>query len=101
MTVQVAKVPEHAPPHPEKAYPAAGVCVRVTDVPEEYDAVQVKPQLIPDGTPDTEPPVEELTVSVSITGAGLEPLPEPPPPPPQAAFSKTMATARLRKKTRR
>jgi hypothetical protein len=86
VTVQVVEVPEHPPPHPEKAYPGVGVSVNITEVPEEYDAVQVEPQLIPDGAPDTEPPVEALTVSTAITGFGLETLAELPL---QAALSKT------------
>jgi len=57
-------------------------------VPEEYDAVQVEPQLIPDGAPDTDPPVEVLTVSTLVNGIGLGTPPEELPP--QAVLSKTM-----------
>jgi len=32
-TVQLAFVPVHAPLQPEKAYPVAGVAVKLTDVP--------------------------------------------------------------------
>ena len=99
----MVKVPEHAPPHPEKAYPGNGVSVSVTEVPEEYDAVQVEPQLIPDGALDTEPPVEVLTVSTLINGGGLGAPPEELPP--QAVLSKTMTISMhskaLLKKTRR
>jgi hypothetical protein len=42
-------IPEHAPDHPVKVDPDAGVAVRVTLVPELNFAVQVDPQLIPEG----------------------------------------------------
>jgi hypothetical protein len=45
--VQVVLVPEHAPPHPEKVLPPAGVAVRVTLVLDARLAEQVVPQEMP------------------------------------------------------
>jgi hypothetical protein len=60
-TVQ-APVPLHAPLQPVKAEPASGVAVRVTAVPEAYDAEQVGPQSIPAEELVTVPvPVPDLT----------------------------------------
>lgn len=42
-------VPEQAPDQPENVSLAAGVAVRVTEVPAPKDALQVGPQLIPAG----------------------------------------------------
>ena len=41
--------PEHAPLQPVKVEPAAGVAVSVTVAPSAKDALQVAPQLIPEG----------------------------------------------------
>jgi hypothetical protein len=45
----VVPVPEHPPDHPVNVEPAAGEPVRVTTVPWLYVAVQLVPQLIPEG----------------------------------------------------
>jgi hypothetical protein len=42
-------IPAHAPDQPVKVEPEAGVALRVTLVPEANFAVQVDPQLIPEG----------------------------------------------------
>jgi hypothetical protein len=61
-------VPEHAPVHPAKAEPAAGVGVRVTTEPLAKLAAQVVPQLIPAGTLTTEPVPAPDVVTVSVPG---------------------------------
>jgi hypothetical protein len=50
-----AAVPVQAPVHPAKEEPAAAVAVRVTAVPLGKLAVQVEPQLIPEGVLVTVP----------------------------------------------
>lgn len=75
-------VPEHAPVHPEKTDPVAGVAVSVTAVPELKVAVQVEPQLTPAGAEETVPvpvpcfatvseklAVEALKVAVTLAAA--------------------------------
>lgn len=63
-TVQVP-VPLQAPLHPANADPEAGDAVSTTDAPDVYDALQLLPQLIPDGLDVTVPlPVPDFaTVS--------------------------------------
>jgi len=51
-------VPEQAPHQPPKVEPPAGDCVRVTLVPLGKLALQVEPQLMPDG--------EDVTVPVPL-----------------------------------
>jgi hypothetical protein len=46
-TVHVALAPEQLPPQPVNVEPVVAAAVRVTDVPEVYEATQVPPQLIP------------------------------------------------------
>jgi hypothetical protein len=73
-TVHVGAVPEHAPPQPLKVAPAAGVAVRVTDVPAWAFALQDAaplPQLIP----------EPVTLPLPLTETESRKV-EPPPPPP-------------------
>jgi len=64
--VHVLELPEQAPPQPVKVWLAPGVAVRVTDVPDEYAALQfapVLPQLIPLGLELTSP----LPVTVVVS----------------------------------
>jgi hypothetical protein len=49
VTMQVP-VPLHAPPHPAKVEPPAGAAVNITCVPDWKLALQMDPQLIPDGS---------------------------------------------------
>jgi len=71
LTVHVP-VPAQPPPlQPEKIEPVFAVAVRVTDVPYANEAVQVEPQLIPEGELVIVPaPVPALlTVKVWLLGA--------------------------------
>jgi hypothetical protein len=68
VTVQVP-APEHAPDHPLKLEPGAGVAVRATEVPCEKAYEQVEPQLMPDGALVTVPLPDLETVRV--WGEGL------------------------------
>jgi len=63
-TVQPA-VPLQAPPQPEKLDPDAGLAVRVIFVPELKFAVQVFPQLMPDGLLLTLPVPDPESCTVS------------------------------------
>lgn len=56
-------VPEHAPVQPLNVYPAFGVAVRVTEVPEVYEYEQVAPQEIPEGDDVIVPLPPLVTVS--------------------------------------
>jgi hypothetical protein len=62
VTVQVP-VPLQSPDHPTNVDPAAGVAVRVTEVPLLKIALHTEPQLIPGGLLVTVPLPETLTVS--------------------------------------
>ena len=64
-TVQTAAVPEHAPDQPANEFPLTGVAVSVTDVPVLKLAVQVCPQLIPEGELLMVPPGEPVTETLS------------------------------------
>jgi|SRR6266496_2556950 len=66
-------VPEHALPHPEKVEPESGAAISVTAVPCAKVALQVAPQLMPDGALETvpEPVPALLTVSVKFVGPGV------------------------------
>jgi hypothetical protein len=75
-------VPEQAPDHPAKVEPAAGAAVSVTVVPLSKFAVQVLPQLIPEGVLVTVPEPSPLACTVSCTEVGPEG--EVIDPPPQA-----------------
>jgi hypothetical protein len=85
VTVQVVEVPEHAPPQPEKAYPSAGVSVRIIELPCVYDALQVEPQFMPEGALAMAPPLVALTVSAGVEVAGVTEVK----PPPHAVVKKT------------
>lgn len=77
-------VPVHAPDHPANNDPPLPVAVKLTPAPVLNMAVQVCPQLMPDGLLLIVPvPVPELiTVNCIVVGAVLPPpLPEPLPEP--------------------
>lgn len=60
-TKHVPDVPLHAPLQPEKVEPAEAMADRVTVVPDAKEALQVLPQLMPDGLDVTVPlPVPAL-----------------------------------------
>jgi hypothetical protein len=59
-----APVPVHAPVHPAKVQPDAGVAVSDTAVPTAKPEEQTWPQLIPAGRLTTEPLPDLFTVSV-------------------------------------
>jgi hypothetical protein len=63
VTVQPA-VPLQAPDHPANVLPLAGAAVRVTEEPEENEAEQVEPQLIP--------PVVDVTVPLPVPDLATE-----------------------------
>lgn len=63
-TVQVP-VPLHAPDQPANVEPELGAAVSVTDVPLEKLALQVVPQLMPDGLLVTAPAPVPLFVTVT------------------------------------
>ena len=69
VTLQVL-VPLHAPLHPVKTKPVVGAAVKVTEDPEGKFAVQVVPQLIPDGALVTVPVPDPAVVTVSWVGDG-------------------------------
>ena len=58
-------VPLQVPPHPEKVMPESGVAVKVTCVLLANVAVQVDPQLMPDGLLVTVPVPVPAKVTVS------------------------------------
>jgi len=80
-------VPEHAPDQPAKVELDDGVAVRVTDVPLSKLALQVAPQLIPDGLLVTVPEPVPLTCTLSWTEFGVAEEPMVPPPQPIAKES--------------
>lgn len=59
-------VPEQAPLQPVNTEPDAGVATRLTDVPDEYCAEQVAPQLIPAGLLVVVPVPVPAGVTVSV-----------------------------------
>jgi hypothetical protein len=67
LTVQVP-VPVQAPLHPVKVEPVPAAAVRVTEVPDAYEALQVLPQLIPLGEEVTVPVPVPLLVRVRVYG---------------------------------
>jgi hypothetical protein len=71
VTVQVELVPLQPPVHPTKDELVAGVAVRVTAVLGAKLALQVCPQLMPEGLLITLPWPEPLTVTVS-TGKAVK-----------------------------
>jgi len=70
VTLQVAPVPEQAPPQPENVDPELGEAVRATTVPVLTVAEQVEPQLIvpPVTMPDPEPVLETVSTEVVTIG---------------------------------
>lgn len=71
-TVQVVAVPLQAPDHPEKVEPVLGVAESVTEAPTTYGALQLAPQLIPDGLEVTTPvPVPDLATVKVNAGANV------------------------------
>src|SRR5207237_1439302 len=68
VTVHAALVPLHAPPHPTKLWPLAGVAVRLTCVPPAKLALHVAGQLMPPGELVTVPLPLSLTVIVTVLG---------------------------------
>lgn len=62
--------PEQAPDQPENEPDAAGVALRVIEVPGAKDAVQVAPQLMPAGELATVPEPVGVTVRVKTVGLG-------------------------------
>jgi hypothetical protein len=93
VTLQVL-VPEQSPPHPPKVEPEAGLAVSVTAVPLEKLALQVLPQLIPEGLlvtlPDPVPARVTLSCGEDGDGGGFPPteLVEAPPPQPASASAR-------------
>ena len=75
VTVQVLVVPVHAPDHPSKPEPAAGVAVSVTSVLGAKLAVQVAPQSIPAGALVTVPAPVPALLTVNATGIRVKPVP--------------------------
>jgi hypothetical protein len=77
VTLQAA-VPLHPPDQAPKVAFNAGAAVRVTAVPDEKLAVQVDPQLMPEGLLVMVPAPEVATVSWKVDGGGalttIEPL---------------------------
>ncbi|MEQ1511135.1 MAG: hypothetical protein ABL934_00470 [Lysobacteraceae bacterium] len=61
-TVHNCSLPLHAPLHPVKALPAAGVAVNTTEAPASKFALQLEPHWIPDGA-ETIAPFPLTTVS--------------------------------------
>jgi hypothetical protein len=98
VSVQVA-VPEQPPDQPTKVEPAAGVAVRVMVVPPLKLALQVAPQLIPEGTLVTVPEPVPLACTVSWkVEPGEEELMLPPPQPvARTAAAKQPQTERIRR----
>ncbi|MCW2999154.1 MAG: hypothetical protein JWN65_2703 [Solirubrobacterales bacterium] len=78
-TVQVAAVPEHAPPQPSKRYPGSAAAVSVMLVPVLKGWAQETVQLMPTGELVTWPPVGPPPRSWGIWTVRL--LVAPPPPP--------------------
>jgi hypothetical protein len=64
-------VPVQPPDHPVNVKPVLGVAVRVTDAPLAKLALQVAPQLMPDGLLVTVPFPVPLLCTVSCTGGGV------------------------------
>ena len=90
-------MPEQFPAHPANVEPAAGAAESWTAVPDENSALQLDPQLMPEGVLVTVPvPVpERVTLSLGGGGGGgLLSLLEPPPHPTRAISAITALAAK-------
>lgn len=90
VTLQAA-LPLQAPPQPVNVNPVPAVAVNVTWVPLVKVAVQVGPQLIPDGLLATVPVPVTATVRADVCGA-VEPDAAVPPPHPARKMIETAST---------
>jgi hypothetical protein len=66
VTTQLSVPEQPAPDQPLNLEPAAALAVSVTTVPSSYSALQVAPQLTPDGDELTDPEPEPLFAAVSV-----------------------------------
>jgi hypothetical protein len=87
-------VPEQAPDQPEKVLEAAGLAVRVMDVPGAKVALQVAPQLIPAGALVTLPEPVVVTVRVNCEGCEGGGVCSTLPPQPLRAIARYVANPR-------
>jgi len=69
-SVQVVPAPVQAPPQAEKLWPAAGVGVSVTELPDAKLALQVLPQSMPAGCERSTPLPVTVTASPKLVAGG-------------------------------
>jgi hypothetical protein len=79
--VTLPSLQSESPPQDTNVDPAAGAAASATSCPDENDALQVDPQLIPEGVLVTVPLPVPVLLSVNSLG---------PPPPPPVMFSKML-----------
>ena len=80
VTMQRPAIPLHAPPQPARPQAIAEVALSVTLVPVSKLALQIEPQLIPDGELVTEPPGSPMTETerdAFAPGLSLNTTPQP------------------------